>query len=60
MKANAETLSRLLIGQMRQGSAGKAGLGALLREVEGRYPGELQRMTNAVGRHDVAAGEARA
>jgi hypothetical protein len=50
MKANTETLSRLLVGQLRQGAAGRAGLGALLREVEGRYPGELQRMTNAVVR----------
>ena len=50
MKTTAESLSRLLVGQLRQGAAGRAGLGALLREVEGRYPGELQRMTNALGR----------
>lgn len=30
------------------GADGKADLGALLREVESRYPGEIQRMASAL------------
>lgn len=30
------------------GADGRAGLGTLLREVEARYPGEIQRMASAL------------
>ncbi len=41
-------LVSLVAGLARQGADGRAGLGTLLREVEAKYPGEIDRMASAL------------
>lgn len=41
-------LISLLAGLALEGADGRAGLGTLLREVEAKYPGEIDRMASAL------------
>lgn len=45
---NTRGLVSLVAGLAMQGADGRAGLGTLLREVEAKYPGEIDRMTSAL------------
>lgn len=44
MPEHAERFIEMVAGLAAQGADGRAGLSAVVREIEAKYPGEIQRM----------------
>lgn len=48
MPEHAERFIEMVAGLTAQGADGRAGLSAVVREIEAKYPGEIRRMAAAL------------
>jgi hypothetical protein len=48
MEDQSQRFIEMVAGLASQGADGRAGLGAVVREIEARYPGEIQRLAAAL------------